>query len=141
MHKQEEILAVWQSHRVRLTKTRQALAQLFAAAPEPLAVAEILRQLRVSRIMVNKTTVYRELERMQQLGIIGSVSLGDRRQYYELALREHHHHLVCLRCERIEDVDINERDLLAQERSVSQEKHFSIVRHTLEFFGLCKMCN
>lgn len=89
---------------------------------------------------VNKTTVYRELERMRSLRIIESRQLHDRRQYYELASRGHHHHLVCLRCERVEDVDVNERELLLEEQKVSREKNFAIVRHSLEFFGVCTEC-
>lgn len=141
MHTQEEILAVWRSHTVRLTKTRTALAQLFAEARAPLSVPDIVRVLCLGGREVNKTTVYRELERMQNIGIIASVHLGDRRQYYELALNDHHHHLVCVRCERVEDIAVDEKNLLAQEARVSCEKNFTSVRHALEFFGVCKMCH
>ena len=126
---------------MRLTKTRQALAQLFSETRAPVSVPDIVRALCARGRDVNKTTVYRELERMQNIGIIGSVHLGDRRQYYELALRDHHHHLICLRCDQVEDIDVDEKNLLAQEARVAREKKFLMIRHALEFFGVCKMCH
>lgn len=91
-------------------------------------------------MIVNKTTVYRELEQMQKLGMVESVQLGDRKQYYELTSRAHHHHLVCLSCERVEEVDVDETVLLKEEGKISQEKKFDLLRHSLEFFGVCLRC-
>lgn len=140
MEKTEELFAIWRSKGLRLTKTRKVFAELFSRSSTPLSVPDILCEFRVMRIAVNKTTVYRELERMQSLGILESRQFGDRKRYYELASREHHHHLVCLRCERVEDADVDEKELLAEERKVSREKNFAIVRHSLEFFGVCTRC-
>lgn len=140
MHTQEEILALWRACAVRPTKTRQALARLFASTRAPLSVPDILIALCAEGLKVNKTTIYRELERMQRLGIVASTQLGDRKQYYELALRDHHHHLVCLRCEHIEDIDVNEAELLREERKAGIQKQFMVLRHSLEFFGLCQQC-
>jgi Fur family ferric uptake transcriptional regulator len=100
-----------------------------------------LRELRKNKQAVNKTTIYRELERLQSIDLIRTVQLGDRAQYYELTARGHHHHMVCLRCEHVEDVDMDEKTLLAEEKKVSREKGFTVLRHSLEFFGLCKMCS
>lgn len=140
MEKLQEILDIWQGEGVRLTSTRKVFAEVFSRSLIPLSVADILEEFRTMKKSVNKTTVYRELERMEILGIIHRVQLGQRKHYYELASREHHHHLVCLRCERVEDVDVNEKELRAEERKVSDEKNFSIVRHSLEFFGVCLEC-
>jgi len=140
MEKIQEIFEVWRAQGVRLTKTRTAFAELFSRSVVPLSVPDILYELRGMEKTVNKTTVYRELERMEQLGIIERVQLGGRKHYYELASREHHHHLVCLRCERVEDVDVDEKEVRAEERKVSREKNFSLVRHSLEFFGVCTTC-
>jgi Fe2+ or Zn2+ uptake regulation protein len=141
MDYKEEVYTLLKAQRVRLTKTRQALLELFFQHDTPLSARVILRELGVVYRAVNKTTVYRELERLHKLGIIGEVALGDRTQYFELLARGHHHHLVCLRCEKVEDVDMDESKLLVEEKKVSRERRFVISRHSLEFFGLCKQCN
>lgn len=136
----EGVISILKSNGLRLTKTRKALVEVFLSDEAPLSVRDILCKLQEVRIMVNKTTVYRELEKLQTRGIIDVVRLKDRKQYYELASREHHHHLVCLQCEQVEDVDMDEAKLLAEEKIVSRERGFIVLRHSLEFFGLCKRC-
>jgi len=136
----EEIMDILKANNLRMTKTRMALMMMFLKSEEPLSVSEMLEALSSMKRGVNKTTVYRELEQLQLKGIIGTVQLGDRKQYYELASRDHHHHLICLECKQIEDIDMNEEKLLAEEKKMSRKKGFVILRHSLEFFGLCKQC-
>ena len=125
---------------LRPTKTRKALFELFFRPKTPLSAPDIVRELKRARVAVHKTTVYRELERLEKLGIVETVRLGDRKRYYELAARGHHHHLVCLRCERVTDIDVDERALCEQERMLNRKKQFTILRHSLEFFGFCGVC-
>jgi len=135
------MIILLKKHHLRLTKTRNVFVEIFSQNEAPLSVQDILKEFSCHHIKVNKTTVYRELERLQEVGIMNSVELGDRKKYYELASREHHHHLVCLRCERVEDVDMDEKKLFEEEKKVSREKGFTVLRHSLEFFGLCKKCS
>lgn len=140
MENEEKILSTIKEHHLRLTKTRRAILEMFFHQHAPLSVARILDELEKQAILVNKTTVYRELEMLQKIGIVQVLSLQDRKQYFELALRSHHHHLICLQCEEIEDVDVSEAELLREEQKVSREKRFIVLRHSLEFFGLCRHC-
>lgn len=125
---------------LRLTKTRVALADIFSESKEPLSVPFLQSALERYGQVVNKTTVYREIERLEQFGIVRNVELGDRSRHYELAFAEHHHHLVCIECEGIEDVDLDEKDLSKEEKKFFQERNFKVLRHSLEFFGLCQRC-
>lgn len=140
MGNEEKILSTIKEHHLRLTKTRRAILEMFFHQHAPLSVLRILEVLEKNGITVNKTTVYRELETLEKIGIVQTLSFQDRRQYFELATRSHHHHLICLQCEQIEDVDVSEAELLREERKVSREKRFVVLRHSLEFFGLCQHC-
>ncbi len=126
---------------LRLTKTRRAVLELLVATHTPLSVPRILDELACRGLSVNKTTVYRELEQLEKVDIVKSLSLQDRKQYFELATRDHHHHFVCIECDEVEDVLFDESDLLRQESLLVQKKGFSVFRHSLEFFGLCRMCS
>ena len=140
MEHQEPLFKILRDHKLRLTKTRKAIVNVLSANRMPLPVSELLRAMEKIGVKVNKTTVYRELERLQKLSVISSVQLGDRKQFYELAHREHHHHLVCVKCETVKDVGVDEKKLLFQEHKLSGEKKFMVLRHSLEFFGLCAKC-
>lgn len=137
----ESLLQIIRRHGLRLTKTRQGLLELFLALHTPLSAPRILDELACRGLLVNKTTVYRELEQLEKVGIVRGLSLGDRKQYFELATRDHHHHFVCIECEEVEDVLFDEFDLSKQEACLAQKKGFSVFNHSLEFFGLCKMCS
>ncbi len=136
----ESLLQIIRTHGLRLTKTRQGLFELFLALHTPLSALRILDELACRGLSVNKTTVYRELEQLEKIGIVKSLSLGDRKQYFELATRDHHHHFVCIECDVVEDVLFDEFDLSKQETLLAQKKGFSVFNHTLEFFGLCRQC-
>lgn len=126
--------------RLRQTKARRAFIEIFSATHTPLSAVLILEALRKKSIEVNKTTVYRELERLEKLGIIHEVQMKDRKRFYELASRSHHHHLICMQCESVEDIDLSEKELVREERKITTEKKFMVIRHSLEFFGLCQKC-
>lgn len=126
---------------LRLTKTRRAVLELLVATHTPLSVLRILDELACRGLSVNKTTVYRELEQLEKIGMVRSLSLQDRKQYFEVATRDHHHHFVCIECDEVEDVHFDESDLSRQEALFIQKKGFSVFRHSLEFFGLCKKCS
>lgn len=136
----ETLFQTIKEKRLRLTKTRRAVLELFSSTHTPLSVPHILAVLAQQKLRVNKTTVYRELETLETVGIVKSIQLQDRKQYFELASRDHHHHLVCLQCEQIEDVDVNEGELVREAHKASERKQFTILRHSLEFFGLCRQC-
>src|SRR5438874_361404 len=70
-----------------------------------LRVEDILCGVRAAYPIVNKTTVYRTLELLQQLGMVVVTDLGGGCLEYELLSRPHHH-LICEKCHaRIEVED------------------------------------
>jgi Fur family ferric uptake transcriptional regulator len=68
------------------------------------------------------------------------VVLGDGKTRFEFADREHHHHAVCVKCKKIEDVAVSEDKLKLEDRLITKND-FNITHHTLEFFGICGTCN
>lgn len=141
MQREQAIIAILRANSMRLTRARRGFVTLLSTAPKPLSVNDILESLNGQGVEVNKTTVYRELERFQQLGLLHTVDLGGRRQYFELISSDgHHHHFVCLECDLVEDVELDERDLARQERGFVRQNGWSVLKHSLEFFGLCARC-
>lgn len=91
----------------------------------------------VSKIGVNKTTVYRQIEKLLSQGVIIEVELGDGKKRYELKSLEHHHHLLCKICGKLEDIELDEKQLLNE---VAKKTKFKVESHNLEFFGRCIDC-
>ena len=114
------------------------MVALLVKAQAPLAALDILQVLEKKKLQVNKTTVYRELDFLGENNIVQEVEFGDKKKRYEIS-DKHHHHVVCVQCKRVEDVDL-EKDLDMEERKIAKQKGYKIINHSLEFFGLCAKC-
>lgn len=122
----------------RLTKARRAMLAILVASKTPLAVSEILDRLAQEKILVHKTTIYRELENLLSEKIIESVEFGDGQKRYEVS-GEHHHHVICRKCDSVADVYL-EGALSRAEKTIAKQTAYKEISHALEFFGLCKAC-
>ena len=118
----------------RITKARRLIIELLSNSPTPLTVTDILTHMRV-----NKTTVYREIESLLVKGYMSEVDFGDGKKRYELTSRGHHHHLVCVKCKSVTDVVVAE-DLAKTQKVIEEKNKFTILKHNLEFFGVCSNC-
>ena len=130
----------------RLTPQWKLVLQIFMENKERHLSAEELYQLSRERGEdIGMATVYRTLDLLEALRLLRKMNFGDGRSRYELVSldlqdlnQHHHHHLICLNCGRILEV---EEDLLSQlERVVEEQHNFEIVNHCLQFFGYCPAC-
>jgi len=141
MQRPEEILATLSSQGCRMTRLRKALIGVFAGNGLPMSAEELMELLHGSGTPVNRTTVYREIAFLKDKGIILEIQfLHERVKRYELASLGHHHHLVCLRCNKVEDI-VLENDLAEQEKSILRSRGFKVTNHMLEFHGICRGCH
>jgi Fe2+ or Zn2+ uptake regulation protein len=122
------------------TDARLTILQYFRRQRHPVSVRRIVEHVNSIGTGINQTTVYRTVTAFKLKNIIRQVDLRHNHAHYELANLTDHHHLVCTRCGKIEDVQHCDIENM---RSVvlKQSKHFAeIQQHSLEFYGLCKVC-
>ncbi len=139
MNNPEEVINKIRSKGHRITKVRGLVAELFINSSEPLTAQDLILGLETLGLKVNKTTVYRELTFLLDNQIIKAIEFGDGVKRYELLQEQHHHHIICVNCKKVEDVDLT-TDLEKDEAKIAKEKNFKILNHSLEFFGLCSDC-
>jgi Fur family ferric uptake transcriptional regulator len=136
----EEILSSLADQGFRMTRLRKAIIGVFTGNSLPMSADELMDILRAGNTAFNRTTVYREIGFLKDRGVIQEIQfLHERVKRYELASLDHHHHLVCLRCKKVEDI-VLENDLADQERSILNSKGFKVTNHMLEFHGICRGC-
>ncbi len=133
------ILSNFKSKGFRITKARKSIISIFLNSKTPLSVPELLILLEKMNVKVNKTTVYREIDFLKGQKMVREIQLGDRKSRYEIWHDDHHHHLVCIQCNSVECVELK-RCLESEERRLSEENNFQVIKHSLEFFGLCARC-
>ncbi len=123
----------------RASVTRDMLIDILTDATQPLSVPEIIGHMKARNTVVNKSTVYREIEKLLNHDIVKEVYLEANKIRYEIADTDHHHHIMCVSCRRVDDVPI-QKDVEQYEKSIEKKLQYTIVNHSLEFFGLCKSC-
>jgi Fe2+ or Zn2+ uptake regulation protein len=111
---------------LRMTPARTGIIKLFILSKNPITAVEMQ-----ANIQVNKTTVYRELNVLLEHGYISEVDFGDGIKRYELSALGHHHHLICTKCRSIADIELD--------HDFTKEQ-FTVLKHNLEFFGVCRNC-
>ncbi len=130
-------------HRVgqRYTANRRALVDALVRARGPVSVGDIL----IGRHAVPQSSAYRNLAALEQAGVIRRVITDDDFSRFELdeGLTEHHHHLVCSNCGRIEDVAIPasvERSIGRTFDRLAKGAGFASAGHRLDLIGRCRSC-
>lgn len=87
---------------------------------------------------VGLATIYRVLTQFEAVGLVEKHYFEGGYCVYELKQDEHHDHLVCIKCGRVEEFfdDIIEKRQL----QVAKQLGFNIVDHSLNLYGHCAQC-
>lgn len=120
----------------KATSGRLQLLETLKSAKKPLSVETLVEKL---EMYMDQATVYRAVEALVTAGIVRRIDLGHTHAHYELVTDEHHHHVICESCGKIEDVELSEPRL--ERAALVAAPGFAQVRsHSLEFFGTCRSC-
>jgi Fur family ferric uptake transcriptional regulator len=131
-------LARLQGSGYRLTSSRRAVVKALADAERSLTASDVFEIGRTGHKRLGLVSVYRTLERLEELGLVQRVHRPDGCHAYVSALDDHQHLLLCETCGRVE---VFRGDNLKDfSKRLEGESGFSIHSHWLQFFGLCKTC-
>ena len=91
------------------------------------------------------SSVYRTLAVLEEAGVVQPHHSAKGITRYEIAewLAGHHHHLVCINCGAVEDIELPKNLETRLERLVGQVTEmsaFTASGHSLEVDGLCTRC-
>lgn len=122
----------------RFSATRRLVLEALFAAHDPLSAEQLADATGHGRARLDATTVYRILERLEELGVVRHVHLGHGPGLYALTRDGGREYLVCDRCDRVTAVDPSRLDpvrVLVRERFGFEPAftHFPMV-------GLCAAC-
>jgi Fur family ferric uptake transcriptional regulator len=122
----------------RVTEPRRAVAELIAGRTGHFTAADLVSDSGSRRLGIGRATVFRTLELFEELSVLERLDLPSGEHAYVSCEPAHHHHLVCERCGRTEDVDDGGlRDLT---EALAGRTGWAIGTHRLELFGRCPRC-
>jgi Fur family transcriptional regulator, ferric uptake regulator len=121
---------------LKATLPRLKVLEIFQKGePRHMTAEDVFRVLLLERSDVGLATVYRVLTQFEQAGILSRSHFESGKAVYELNEGQHHDHLVCLDCGRVEeffDAEIEKR-----QNSVAKAKGFQIADHALSLYANC----
>ncbi|MEB3272267.1 MAG: Fur family transcriptional regulator [Prochlorothrix sp.] len=121
----------------RRTRSQDRILKLLDASDRALSAQELYLELRHRKQGMGLATVYRALEGLKLAGDIQVRTLASGESLYS-SKQEDRHHLTCLNCG--ESIELDECPVHQLETQLHEQHQFKIYYHTLEFFGICTLC-
>lgn len=124
----------------RYTQQRRTLVEALHREGKPSSITDLL-----AHVHLPQSSIYRNLTVLEQAGAVRRVVTEEDFARYELAedLTEHHHHLICSSCGRVDDVTIPaslEADVDRTLERVARRTGFASISHRLDVIGTCSDC-
>lgn len=123
---------------LRLTQPRRVILDYIHDRGDHLTAEEIIAFVHGKYPHINKSTVYRTLELLEDSDCVFKSESTTSGTIYHHAEEGHHHHLVCRKCGKTVEC---EEDIFASVEKALQEKHgFQINFKHMVMNGLCEGC-
>ena len=120
------------------SEVRDAVLQAFFQASEHISIEELTRRTRELAPKASYSTVYRTLKLLVERGFAEVHDFGGSHALYEPTRAEHHDHLVCTSCGRVQEFEDAEIERL--QARAAKKYGFAMRSHRLELYGTCARC-
>ena len=127
------------SNGLKATLPRLKILEVFQRGTlRHMTAEDLYRVLLEERSDIGLATVYRVLTQFEQAGILSRSHFESGKAVYELNEGQHHDHLVCLDCGRVEE--FFDPEIEKRQNAVAEERGFTIQDHALYIYGRCAGC-
>ena len=125
----------------RYSDGRRRLVETLDRIGHPMVAADIV----TATSDLPQSSVYRNLAVLESAGVVVKVLTNGDRAAFELAedMKGHHHHLVCVGCGQVLDIEIPARVERLLDEGLAptvSEAGFTLVGHRLDLLGRCAAC-
>ena len=121
---------------LKVTLPRIKILELLQGNDDQHMTAEdVYRRLLDAGEEVGLATVYRVLTQFESAGLVKRHHFDSGQSVYELNQGDHHDHIVCMQCGRIEE--FYDEVIEQRQRQVVGDHNFSLADHCLILYGNC----
>jgi Fur family ferric uptake transcriptional regulator len=132
-----DYITLIRQHGFRVTPQRQLIMDAIRVGEGHSTPEQIYQRVYGKAPAVNRATVYRNLDFLCEIRLVVAAQIGGH-MYYELAGAEPHHHLICRKCNQVEQIKHEVVKGLFDQ--IEREQSFLIDMDHLALFGVCKKC-
>jgi Fur family ferric uptake transcriptional regulator len=121
---------------LKATIPRLKILEIFQRSSQRhMSAEDVFKVLLLENSDVGLATVYRVLTQFEQASILSRSQFEGGKSVYELNEGQHHDHLVCLDCGKVEE--FYDPEIENRQQAVAQAKGFTITDHALSLYARC----
>ena len=87
---------------------------------------------------VGLATVYRVLTQFESAGLVSRLHFEGGHSVFELNQGDHHDHIVCVRCGRVDE--FVDETIEKRQREIAEKAGYEMTDHALYIYGICRDC-
>lgn len=124
---------------LKITLPRVKILQILESSNiHHMSAEDVYKALLTNGEEIGLATVYRVLTQFEDAGLVVRHNFEGGHSVFEVATEEHHDHIVCVKCGRVEE--FHDDEIEARQRSVANSLGFELTDHNLNMYGLCPDC-
>ena len=121
---------------LKATLPRLKILEIFQVRRQRhMSAEDVYRELLAEHQDIGLATVYRVLTQFEQAGILKRSHFESGKSVYELDEGQHHDHLVCLQCGRVEE--FYDPEIERRQQRVAKDRGFTLQDHALALYANC----
>jgi Fur family peroxide stress response transcriptional regulator len=122
---------------LKITPQRMAVFRVLEGKTTHPTADDIYQEIKKIYPNTSMATVYNTLDSLVELGLVRELTIEPDRRHFDPDASPHHH-VICVRCNRIDDIFEELPQMTRLPDSVSGK--YSLLGYNVEFYGVCKGC-
>lgn len=133
----DNITSIFKEKKLKLTPQRLAVYQYLMGTKEHPSAETIYKALQPVYPTMSLATVYKALKTLVEVGLVQEINVGEGNFRYDASVNDHAH-LQCLKCSRVDDLEVDSFPNLNQ--IAAENSKYEIKWNKLFFYGVCESC-
>jgi Fur family peroxide stress response transcriptional regulator len=122
----------------RITPQRLAVLRILADSDGHPSAEQIFERVRTEFPTTSLATIYKTIALLKSINEVLELGFPDGSNRYDGNKPFPHPHVICTKCRKIMDPELQSLDELKNE--ISKKTGFLVQHHRLDFFGTCREC-
>jgi len=124
---------------LKITLPRVKILQILESSPaHHLSAEDVYKQLLTNDEEIGIGTIYRVLTQFEDAGLVKRHHFEGGHSVFEIAKTEHHDHIVCVKCGRVEE--FADAGIERRQQEIADSFGYQLTDHNLNMYGLCPRC-
>lgn len=124
---------------LKVTSPRRKILEILEKSePHHVSAEDVYRLLQQAGEDVGLATVYRVLTQFEAAGLVVRHNFEGGYSVFEAAQNEHHDHIVCIKCGKVEEFFDNVIE--KHQEDIAKKAGFTMTDHSLTIYGICRNC-